>query len=262
MRLAFLFSTLFFSLSASPDFLASDMPKTTALQTKSVTDRYQVAPAVRAFKGEQIRIAIIDTGYNPLWTNEPLKLCKKGHYDFLKDKAEVGYTEPHGSIVASIIAEELRDVNYCAVIYQVMGPQGLNTRTIKAAFNKAKHEGLAAINLSLNGRAYSFMERRSMKAVADRGTMIFTAAGNERLDLNTFCNSFPACYPIPNMYVVGATERDNEYPAPYSNYGKRVDIWMPGDYEIADQIVEGTSFAAPRALSDYVYSLYLVQAKQ
>jgi subtilisin family serine protease len=231
-------------------------------QDETLTERYDAKELVRTYKGQQIRIAIIDTGYSPRFGSVPLKLCKTGHFDFMTSKPEVGSVSPHGSIVGAIIAEELQDVNYCAVIYQVVGPEGLTATTVQKAFEKAKTSGIAAINLSLSGRAHSFAEKNAIKAVADRGTVIFAAAGNDQMDLGNFCNSFPACYSIPNMYVVGATERENSYPARYTNYGTKVTIWLPGDYEFQGQVVEGTSFAAPRALSDYVYSLYLIQAKK
>jgi subtilisin family serine protease len=215
-------------------------------------------PKLKSTNTQMIKIAIIDTGYDASISKSPLKLCQTGHYDYLSNTPVVGSAHPHGTVVASVIAEMLTDVNYCAVIYQVVTPMGLTADAIMNAFDRARSEGISAVNLSISGRLYSWSERRAMEATAKAGTVIFTAAGNERTNLDKFCNAYPACYPIQNMYVVGATERDNTEPTPYTNYGKVVDVWMPGDYEILNEVVEGTSFAAPRALAFYVYALSLV----
>jgi subtilisin family serine protease len=260
MRLSILVLTLLFSLSAHTDYFNNTFGSPELSQLDVLTDRYDAKEQIKAFKGQLIKIAIIDTGYNPMLATTKLKLCKTGHFDTRTGRDAVGFNGPHGTIVASIIAEELADINYCAVIYQVMGNDGITTNTIKQAFDRAKDSGFAAINLSVSGRVFSFYERRAIRAVADRGTMVFAAAGNDRINLDAFCSAFPACYGIPNMYVVGATIRNNEIPAPYSNYGKIVDIWLPGDFEWGTEVAEGTSFAAPRALADYVYSLHLLQA--
>lgn len=203
-----------------------------------------------------IKIAIIDTGYNESLASTKLKLCPTGSFDFAKEQPGVAAMDPHGTLVGSTVATGLEGVNYCAVIYQVMRPSGtISAETIRRAFKMILDQGIQAVNLSLTGFEYSFVERNAIERVAKRGTTIFAAAGNDGANLDLFCASYPACYPLEGVYVVGATQNDNEFRAPYSNYGRRVDIWMDGHAEVSGLAMDGTSFAAPRALSAYVYSL-------
>lgn len=234
----------------------------TLTQVPKVTSKKIIAPRAKALNTQQIRIGIIDTGYNGKWTKAPLKLCADGHYNHMNGKSEVASAGPHGTIVGSIIAEELESagVNYCAVIFQVVGPKGLHVEGIIEALRRINTQGLQAVNISLKGPVWSFYEKEALKRIARKGTALFIAAGNDRKDLDKTCNSVPACYSLPNTFVVGAMTEDMQFIAPYSNYGRQVTVWMPGDYSIRGRTFEGTSFATPRALAMYVYGLALLMS--
>jgi subtilisin family serine protease len=204
------------------------------------------------------KIAIIDTGYDMslVPAGQPrLKLCRYGHFDFTTGKNAVGSSHPHGTHVASIIAKELRDVDYCAVIYNVYVDRHLDrmpNEFVVGAFYKASYESVIAINASYRGTILSVAEREAVSDAAKRVDRIFVAAGNDALNLDESCLAFPACFDIPNMFPVGAMKPDMSKRLPSSNYGSRIKLWFNGVFDKRDQ---GTSYAAPRALASYVLSL-------
>lgn len=210
-----------------------------------------------ARSAQLLKIAIIDTGYNPKLVPDgiaKLKLCSEGHYDFFTKRPVVNATHWHGTVTGSIIASFLRDVNYCAIIYQVADDAGISAENIAGALHMAAREGLTAINLSLEGTSFNSVERFAFYDVTSKGTIVFIAAGNRDKNLDIVCNSYPTCYHLPNTYIVGALSDEGDSKAGYSNYGKEVNAWYQGSVEFGGQIMRGTSFAAPRALGDFVQS--------
>src|SRR5688500_13023422 len=86
---------------------------------------------------EPIKIAIIDTGYNPEQATYDLELCPGGQYDFDTNTPTLQSFGSHGTDVGSVVAKGLMDVEYCAVIYQVMTPAGIDIKAIMSALNMA-----------------------------------------------------------------------------------------------------------------------------
>lgn len=203
------------------------------------------------------KIAIIDTGYNPelIKTGPKLKLCKSGHFDFVSGEDKIGYnttfSKDHGTQIAAIIAKELQSVDYCAVIFTISSYY--TAEQVISAFYKASNESVTVINASYNAIIKSVPEREAVKDAAKQVDAIFVSAGNNGLDLDKACLSFPACFDIPKMHVVGAKLGTDRPRAPTSNYGERVTKWESG--KSLDGQSSGTSFAAPRALSRYIRSL-------
>lgn len=206
-----------------------------------------------------LKIAIIDTGYSAALAKannyEPLKLCDEGHYDYTAASDTVGFNQKHGTIVGSIIAEKLKNVKYCALIYQVMvSPVLVHRGAIGDALNKAYQAGAKYVNISLTGEVPDSFERAAIESfIANKNRFVFVAAGNESRNLDKRCNSFPACYSFPGfLYTVGATDYKNNHLSS-SNYGNRVNLWYPGIMNWDNGLEFGTSFASPRALSDFAY---------
>lgn len=224
----------------------------------------QAEPSVKrrtAVHEPKYKIAILDTGYDSVVAGSPLKLCRTGSYDYAEDKAEVGSAdEKHGTYVSSLIARILSDVDYCAVVFQVYGKEGeFTTGALVDALNRSRKLGVVAVNLSYRSGFFDWEEYASLRKLAEDGTMIFAAAGNENNDLNKTCNVYPACYNIHNLITVGALTADGDAKASYSNYGTKVTRWYPGYYVNGRVTARGTSFAAPQALGWYV--LHLSQGK-
>lgn len=217
----------------------------------------QPTSVIRFTVATPIKIAIIDTGYKiqPKSAKDHLKLCQTGHYDYRSDTPTVGYTHRHGQNVATILSRRLNDVDYCALVYQIVNPassQPISTSDIADAIYRAKAEGAVAINISLTGIEYAKAEYAALKSLANTGTYVFVAGGNSNRDLSTSCNSYPSCYNLPHVISVGAFNRAQFIKEPYSNFGGPVKLWYPGNSPWAGDTDEGTSFASPRALSDYV----------
>jgi len=198
---------------------------------------------------KMVKIAIIDTGYDAEHAYGPeLKLCKTGHYDFITDTPTVGHTIYHGTEVGSILAQELNNLDYCAIIISVYNPNTapeIPDSVVVSAYQKAINAGAIVVNYSIVGHTASVVERNAITAAAKK-VLVFIAAGNDHLNLNEECLAFPTCFDIPGVYSVGAL--DGKDRAKYSNYGKRVKLWFSGKGVRGN----GTSFAVPRAIAHFV----------
>lgn len=199
------------------------------------------------------KIAILDTGYDVARASTPLKLCKTGHYEFRTNTPIVGFTQIHGTLVASIIAEQLKNINYCALIYQVETKDGhFLDQSLTRAVSMAIKEGANVVNMSYQGYTTSLKERFALERLSASGAITFEAAGNEGENLDYQCDAFPTCYGINNIFPVGAIDPDTATRAKYSNHGKMIKLWFSGRATLNGDEYNGTSFAAPRALSDYI----------
>jgi hypothetical protein len=90
--------------------------------------------------------------------------------------------------------------------------------------------------------------------------MTFVAAGNDRKNLDYECDIFPACYTFANVYPVGALDPVFGEHANVSNHGRRIKLWFDGS--VAKGFREenpATSYATPRALSEFIYRLSIIE---
>ncbi len=109
--------------------------------------------------------------------------------------------------------------------------------------------GAQIINASWGGPGLSRFEAEVIEAVTDLGSLIVAAAGNESQDNDRIPFS-PASH--PRVLSVGATNKDNDGKAGFSNYGRSVNVFAPGvnlnstlpngRYTTS---ATGTSFASP-----------------
>lgn len=203
-----------------------------------------------------IRIGVIDSGFNSAFIEREVKLCDQGHYNALTDKDEIVSADPHGSIVAQTLGDELKGIDYCLVIVTV-GDENMPPAATAKGVNHLAAIGVTLANMSINGSLIEYGEMRAMTDYTEAGGSIFLAAGNKRLNLNIACNSYPTCYGIKGVYTVGAL--DNGKVASYSNYGARINLWEEGKIKVKGKEWEGTSFATPRALATYVRYLASLQ---
>lgn len=206
-----------------------------------------------------LKIAIIDTGYDASLAYRtgavPLKVCKAGSFDFVTNRPGVGAGElPHGTIVGSVIAQELQEVEYCAVIFRAFGQRSVEPPIIAAAMLAANAvPGLKFVNISLVGNLPEPSEKLAAQAVTEAGLELFVAAGNEKTNLDARCASFPGCYGLRGIVMVGALDALGNI-AKYSNYGKVVSNWEQGDVLWGSEIERGTSYASPKALGKRAFA--------
>ncbi len=201
------------------------------------------------------KIAIIDTGYQG---GGGLKVCDKGHFNFNTGRKNVGVSPlnaTHGTKVATIIAQLLKNVDYCAIIYQVESIRGIDPINIGSAAMLARAENVVAVNISLTGPNPDQTESMALWALSQKAKL-FIAAGNQGRNLTKNCSIFPACYNITKAQVIGALDPGSVLRAEYSNYGKGIiSNWQNGELQWKGTLDYGTSYATPRALSKYVLSL-------
>jgi len=189
------------------------------------------------------RIAIIDTGFG-LHYKLNVKLCKTGHYDFVKEEPRInGDDVGHGTAIALVVAQNIKKP-YCLLVYRVIKTaEGTTYPSVLArAIYKAYKEGANYINYSITGGSVISEEKYAMELVSKEGVKVFVAAGNNGQNLDKNCDAYPACYKVGN-YVVGALN-DKKKPANYSNYGKVITHWELGRFGSQT----GTSMATPRAI--------------
>ena len=116
----------------------------------------------------------------------------------------------------------------------------------------AAANGADIINASWNIQKF-FVEPatfydQSLELATDMGALVVSSAGNQAISLDLF-RSYPASH--PRVLSVGATEKETRRRAHFSNYGRMVDVFAPGESirttgtQNTYEFIEGTSFATP-----------------
>jgi hypothetical protein len=203
----------------------------------------------------QTKIAILDTGY--VNTPKDLPLCKSGHYDALTGKIGVPSGKLlHGYAVSKTLHNTLQlynKKNYCFVLIKVY--KSSTETNIVIGILKAIAEKVDYINLSVVGDGFNAVELVTLLHAVNNGIKIFVASGNNGRHLTkTNCKTYPPCYNIKEVNVVGAIK--NGIRAKYSNYGPMVNYYESGMTLINGNEMHGTSFSTPRALGKYIGGAY------
>lgn len=171
-------------------------------------------------------VAVIDTGFDTSsnWSSilkhyknlRKPRLCKYGHMDF------TGYglsdNHGHGTHIASTIAANAGDANYCLVILKFFD----STKNVTdsqfdtlLAFQRAIDLKVNIINYSGGGLERSKEECDVIKKALNAGITIIAAAGNESSDINK-TPYYPAMCDS-RIKVVANVTANGEY-HPRSNY--------------------------------------------
>ncbi len=185
-----------------------------------------------------VRVAIIDTGYEPnpllegykIKTNIPLQGCEFGA-NFVDNDADVTAKHPHGNHVASLA---LMDVDKTAPVgvlpIKAFGEEGSGTLfDMICGIHYALDKKAAVINISAG---YTGEKSSLLEAALDRTrrqkTIVVAAAGNDGVSLDSMA-FYPAVLNHPNMVVVGSIA-PNDQVSDFSNYSQtHVDIMAYGE---------------------------------
>lgn len=216
-------------------------------------------------RGKGVVVAVLDTGiayedYDDFKQVPDLKSVKfvKG-YDFVNDDEHANDDHGHGTHVAGTIAQATNNAEGVAGVafeatlmpVKVLNHFGSGTSAdIADAIRFAADEGAKVINMSLGGGGYSPVMASAVEYARKKGVTVVAAAGNagrSRVE-------FPAAYPGA---VAVAAVGPNGTRAPYSSYGKELDIAAPGgDKRGGDQngIIQNT--IDPRNPARSVYASY------
>lgn len=181
---------------------------------------------------------MIDTGYNTSY-NE-LKLCNKG-IDLTS--TSMNDTKGHGNNISHIIANRLKNYDYC--IFPIKAFVSLSSSDVKiltASLKIAYRYKPDIINMSYTGQGFDEEEYKIITKLLKNNIKLVVAAGNDHINLDTNCIYYPACYD-PRIIVVGNLN-NNDKPTNTSNYGIYVKKWNQGmNIEAGGYKMSGTSQA-------------------
>ncbi len=186
--------------------------------------------------GKGVVVAVIDTGvayedYDGFRQVPDLKGVKfVGGYDFVNDDEHANDDHGHGTHVAGTIAqatdnkEGVAGVAFEAAIMplKVLNHFGSGTSAdIADAIRFAADHGANVINMSLGGGGRSSVMESAVAYARKKGVTVICAAGNSGVGRV----EYPAAYAgAVAVSAVGPTGKR----APYSSYGKELDIAGPG----------------------------------
>lgn len=216
-------------------------------------------------KAETIRIAVIDTGFdfNSKITKH-VKLCKTGH----KDLTNTGLhdTNGHGTHIASLIATEAKNSDYCLIIikyYDASHKGYISTGELSAlAISWAIQQKVDIINYSSGGTGYVAVEKMFVDKALDNGIIFVAAAGNESTDLNKG-HYYPAMYD-KRIIVVGNVDKNGRR-SPSSNFNGPTDLSVIGENVEAACLNEryckmtGTSQSTAKVTGRVINQVYMRQ---
>jgi serine protease len=187
-------------------------------------------------RGKGVVVAVLDTGiayedHDDFKQVVDLKGAKfKKGYDFVNDDEHANDDHGHGTHVAGTIAqttnngEGVAGVAFEATLMpvKVLNHFGSGTSAdIAEAIRFAADNGAQVINMSLGGGGYSKVMADAVEYARKKGVTVVAAAGNAGRGQV----EFPAAYPGA---VAVAAVGPNGKRAPYSSYGKELDLAAPG----------------------------------
>jgi subtilisin family serine protease len=174
------------------------------------------------------RIVVIDTGLNVDNNFKPF-LCK----DWEQDMTGFGIQDDHGhgTNVAGIIIKGLDSKKVCLVIvkyYTALTPNSYNFSYFLNAIRLVPTLKPSVVNLSSNGGRFVQTELDLLRWSILNGVYFNAAAGNDHIDLDKGCFSFPACYNVKSKYVnIVGSHTNGKYDV-FTNFGKVVTTYQPG----------------------------------
>ena len=202
-------------------------------------------------EGAGVRAYVVDTGVLSTHTDFGGRVATG--YSAISDV--VNTTEDcngHGTHVAGTLAGTTYGVAKAATIVpvRVLDCQGSgSTATVVAGLDWVVGDhssGPAVANMSLGGRSSRAVDAAVVRVFED-GITVVVAAGNGHTNA---CTASPSR--VEQAITVGATNATDTR-APYSNFGKCVDLFAPGSYIVSDwftsttatNTISGTSMATP-----------------
>lgn len=198
-------------------------------------------------KNQQVIVAVVDTGVDTKHSFLQGRLLKGANFSGENAKDNYSDKHGHGTHVSGIVVDNT-PANVKILPVKVLKSSGSGTSlSIKMGIDYAVSRGANVINLSLGGMCDGVCEMdKAVKAAVKKGVTVVVAAGNDSADTKEFC---PA--KIEECVTVAASSKDTMRTAPFSNYGKAVDVAAPGEGILSCKTgggyvaYDGTSMATP-----------------
>ncbi|GAE30794.1 S8 family peptidase [Alkalihalobacillus hemicellulosilyticus] len=201
--------------------------------------------------GEQMKIAILDTGVDPNHSDLKDKLING--YNALDDSDDFNDTHGHGTHVAGIAAALTNNVTGIAGVSwdsYIIPIKVLNEEGEGSSYEVAKgiywavDHGANVINMSLGDYHSSDLLYDAIRYAYEQDVVLIAASGNDNVE----DPMYPARY--PEVLTVAAVN-DKRNRAFFSNFGYHIDVTAPGEHIPSlfpnDHyvVMSGTSMAAP-----------------
>lgn len=202
---------------------------------------------------KQIRIAVVDSGYN--LKNFTFKLCNNNPgYDF----TNTGMHDflGHGQNISHIIGDNLKDIDYCLIPIKVFSfPKINNIANVNKALNFLKTLDVDIVNMSFEGEGADRDELNAINSLLKKGIFLVAAAGNGNKNLDESCDSYPVCY---SKQIIGVGNWEKEgIKEETSNFGNFVRFWEIGTHIKAGGLSRiGTSQACAEFSAKLARQLY------
>ena len=187
-------------------------------------------------KGKGVIVAVLDTGI--AWENHDdfavvpdleTQNFVEG-WDFVNDDAHANDDHGHGTHVAGTIAQATNNGEGVAGVafeaslmpVKVLDHFGSgNTADIADAIHWAADHGAKVINMSLGGGGRSDVMEHAVAYARAKGVVVVCAAGNGGRGVVEYPAAYPGSFAVAAVGPTGAK-------APYSSWGKELDIAAPG----------------------------------
>lgn len=266
--------------SAEPKYSTGISTSYGTFTQKGITyDRMNVGSTWDSYRGEKVKVAVIDTGCNTDYEDFNGTNISSHSYDVVNKTTSVADTLGHGTDSAACIAAAINGVGGLGIapnvelyVYRaVNSSNGFPNSALQSALRRAIDDHVDVINMSLQGYtssfSYSYVEDLDSKTYSgsvsasslykstlqtyideayNAGITVVAAAGNY--------NTTSTCFPAANDHVIGVGStglNDGTAKAGYSNYGDYVDVVAPGYVVVPStsdatyRLYYGTSFSAP-----------------
>lgn len=201
--------------------------------------------------GDQVTIAIIDTGVDPEHADLEGKLIDG--YNAIDDSDNFADTHGHGTHVAGIAAALTNNVTGIAGVswesyiipIKVLNEQGEGSsyEVAKGIYWAVDH-GADVINMSLGDYHSSDLLYDAIRYAYEQDVILIAASGND----NVQDPMYPARYPEVLTVAAVNDERNRAF---FSNFGDHIDVAAPGEHIPSlfpnnhYVVMSGTSMAAP-----------------
>jgi len=201
-------------------------------RTRNISDdsHIHINGAWKITRGKGVKVAVIDYDFNSEHKDLVNNIVATYDVETHTTKVKKNF-DSHGTACASVIAATNNNLGIIGVAPEsqlILITADLTNNQQKAeAFRKAKELGADVISCS-----WSFLEKTDPQVEAaiqemyDSNIVVVFSSGNNGIDLDS-SPKYQSEPELPWVIGVGATTEDNKK-APYSNYGKYIDILAPG----------------------------------